>query len=66
MINGVNPDRFNGFRVRTTRDDGKITTVVDLLRDNEVAQRINTAIVDIQEIHVRDSLVTMGWTPPEE
>ena len=59
-------DKFSSFRVRTTREDGKITTVVDLLKDNEMMYRISTEIVNTKEKHVRESLVQLGWTPPRE
>ena len=59
-------DRFNGFRLRTTFDDGVLITVVDLLNDNELRARIDHVRYHLQEQHLVSSLVQLGWTPPPE
>jgi len=37
-----------------------------IFSDNGVRERLTRQIIDTQEQQVREALITLGWTPPEE
>jgi len=54
------------FRVRTTWEWQKITSVIDLFGGEKLLQRISYKVVQIQERQYQLALINLGWTPPDE
>ena len=58
--------RHNAIRISTEVSDNAIVQTVALHGMNDIYENISREVVMIKEQHVRDALISLGWTPPEE
>ena len=66
MNDSTTYSHYTAIRISTDVSDNAIVQTVALHGMNDIYENISREVVMIKEQQVRDALILLGWTPPEE